>query len=475
MMAETPTTPPTGFRIDLSPDRTVATLVIEPRAEVSAAAVIAVLKEMKVVGFDDGVVIQSIDSRKRQAVSVAVATGTPAVDARPERIAFRVPVADGVTCTIAKVESGQVIGTLLPVVAGSDGMDVFGQTIAHRQDPPPFQMGRNLSNVKGEIIATARGNLRAGEGTASVEPLLELLDNRDDHSAIVFDGDAFVKGSCSEGRTIELTGSLTVGGAIESVRLKTGGSVHVKGGVIANQKGRLVVGGDLRCRFISGGSIVAAGNVHVQSEIIRSRIACSGRVAVERGAIHGGWVAATGGIVCQVLGHPSGTPTVVEAGEGVTSQSFSASTKAQIEANRKRVSEVRTRIEPLLQQMKLLTSQQREKATELLYEAEELEAATDKMAAELESQSSKLHEKERAEVIVTEIIHSGVIVRFATIETVLSSALRGPLILAPRKSGHGIEIVLIDGTDQSKTVLPSRPIHPNETVKAAQILLAEAA
>ena len=392
-MSEPTKTQDVAFKIEVSEDRLTATVAIAEGAKVSAAEIIAALREMKVTPFDDGAINEAVEKPKAEAISIVAARGTPAVDERPKKIEYRVPVADEVACAIAKVEAGQVVATLSASVPGTDGVDVFGQPIAHKKDET-FKIGRNLSLVKDEITANAAGNLRLSGNSLSVEPFLELRDDDHDMAPVTFDGDVLVKGCVSEGRVLELSGSLTVGGAIEAVQLKTGGPVNVKGGIIGKAKGKYVVGGELRCRFISGGSIVAAADVHVQSEIVQSHLICSGRLTVAHGAISGGDISANGGISCKVLGHSGGAPTVVEAGTGKAFRSLVAATNSQIDANRKRVAEVRAKIEPLMRQQKLLTPQQKEKATELLFEAGEMEEKTAQMSKELDDQIRQVSEKE---------------------------------------------------------------------------------
>jgi uncharacterized protein (DUF342 family) len=466
-MAEASPNQSAGFQLVVSPDRTTVTLAVSARAEVTAAAVIAALGEMKVVGFDRAAVEDGIRRSRGEASSTIVVKGTAAVEARPARIEFRVPVAQGTSFMISKVEAGEVIGTILPPTAGVDGRDVFGRPIAPTSNSKPVVVGRNLNTVKNQIIAGSRGNLRLKGEVLSIEPLLEIRGDDGNGAPVNFDGDAAVKGSLTSGHTLRISGSLTVGGAIEAVKLKTGGSLDVKGGIVDQHKGSCTVGGDLRCRFISGATINASGDVQVQSEIVHSRVTCTGRLTVARGPILGGVVAANGGIECQSLGHSNGTPTIVEAGNSITCQSVFAAGHAQIEANQKHVRDVRAKIKPLLHEMKNLTPQQRERATELLFEADELEADTERMATQIHEQAGVLHEKELAEVVVAEVAHPGVTVRFPGIETVLSCQFKGPLKLVPRKSGGVAEIVLIDGKDQSRSVLPSRPIHAESRATAA--------
>ena len=472
MSDQVPTSQP-GLKIDVTIDQMKATLTVDGGAKVSSADVIAAIRAMKITRFDDGLIIETVEKQKDEPLVMEVATGTSPIEDGPERIDYRVPVADGVKCQSCKVSPGQVIATFIPAVVGTDGTDVYGLPVLRRKAVKPMIIGRNLLASGGKIICQAAGNLRLHNNTLSVEPLLELRGNDDtDKKPVVFDGDAIVKGSLDEGRSIQITGSLSVGGAIEAIQLKTGGSVFATGGIVGKQKGRYMIGGDLRCRYVSGGFIVAGQDVQIQSDITDSRIVCGGRLAVAQGVIFGGALAANGGLWCHSLGHLNGAPTLIEAGDGISSRSFLASASQQIEANQKRIRVIRSTIDPLLKMMKLLNPQQREKATELLYDVEELEASTRRLAADLENQTRALAEGALAKIVVASVVHAGVIIRFHNVKTTFTASIRGPLTLVPHKVGNLTQVMLIDEGDQTKTLLPSQMVDAGVETKHGQMMAA---
>jgi|GEM_PF-5097183 len=458
-MNETPQNALDGCAINVSSDRMSVTLKITATASASATDVIARLKGMKISRFDDGLIIEAMLHRNGKELSIEVASGVAPVNDRPEGVKFSVPVSDVASGLITKVTAGQIIAEVTPGVVGTDGCDVLGEVIERRKVEPSLVIGRNASLVKGKVMSQMQGGLRLAGNVLSVEPLLEIRGDDGNGAPIIFDGDAVIRGSLNKGRVAQITGCLTVGGAIEGVQLKSGGSVVALGGIIGNQWGKYVIGGDLHCRFISCGSIVVGQDIHVQSNVTDSHIACAGRVVVTAGVIVGGVLAANSGLSCCILGNPAGTPTLIEAGAGVSSRAFLDSVNSQIESNHQRIRAIRAKITPLLKIMKSLTAQQREKATELLYEADELEATTRKLIADMEIQTRNLTEKSLAQVVVAKIIYQGVTIRFNNVMTVISTAIKGPLTLLPRQMGGVTQIRLIDGTDQSEIGLPTQPIN----------------
>lgn len=446
-----------GFEIKISPDRMKATLVVLPGAHVSASAIITRLREMKVARFDDGMIIESLEARKDAALSIEVATGTAPLEARSERVDYCVPIVDAKFCAGIRVVAGQIVATVTPGAAGTPGCDVFGQPVGC-EGRAPLQIGRNLVFGARQIVCEKQGSLHLNGNVLSVEPLLELTEHEANSRAIDFDGDAAIRGSLREGRIVKITGGLTVSGTIEAVQLNTGGSAIVQEGIIGERTGKYMIGGHLRCRFLSGGFIIARQEVFVQSGITGSKLVCGSRLTVQMGSIVGGIVAANSGIECCTLGNSAGTPTLIEAGEGIASRSFLASLSQQIAVDQKRIRAVRGAIEPLLKMMKTLTAAQREKVTEMLYEADELELATNKMVADMGNQTRIFAENAHAKVLVENAVYPGVTVRFANVKTTFITALKGPFSLEPHKSNGVIEVVLTSRTDQSKMILPSHPI-----------------
>jgi len=432
------------FRIEVSPDGMTATLCADAGAEVSAGVVIAKLKAIGVAGFDDGELIEAVEKNKGAAISLVVARGTAVVDERPGRVDFRVPVADEQNGLVAKVAARQSIAVVGPVAAGSDGRDVFGKVVAH-QKAPPFQIGSGVSLVKGTLVAVVAGNARSTKGVIGVHPLMEIYGDAENSPASVnFQGDVAVKGSLRDGRSLTTSGWLVVGGAIEAATFNVGHGAFVKGGVVGREKGTGTVEGDVWCRFTSGARLSVGGDVHVQSEVAHSRIACGGRLIVTRGPICGGEITANGGVECQILGNPAEAVTTVEAGMDQSLRLMLIQSKPESEANHKRITEIREKIAPLMQHVKNLTAQQKERATELLYEADELEEATQKKLLGLSDRCREIVGRSHAEIVVNEMVYPGVIVHFPGVEAKIESAFPGPLRIFPRRCGTVVKVVMQD-------------------------------
>jgi len=466
-MGEPPKDSQDGVDINVSADSMSVMLVIRQGANADFADIIRRIRDLKVARFDDGIVIEALDQSKSAQTSIEVARGVAPVDDHGGKIEFQIPFSQDSASLITMVEVGQTIGQLSAPISGTDGCDVFGKTVERRKVIPQG-LGRNIHEENGKLISHLRGNLRFTGNILNVEPLLEVRADAENVAPITFEGDVLMHGNIRDGRNVQITGCLSVEGTMEAIQLTAGASVAVQGGIVGNQKGKYIIGGDLRCRSVTGGFIIASKDIHVQSNISDARITCGGRLQVAQGLIFGGVVAANSGLTCATLGHPGGVPTLIEAGEGIAARAFQAMTTARITANQKRIQIIRARIAPLMKIMKTLTPQQREKATELLYEADELEVATGKLITDQKTQTTELHDTARAEVTVSKMIHPGVTVRFPTAKTTFTSVFKGPFTLVPRQVDNTTQVVLIDGNDQSVTALPTIAVEAEDSAKSGR-------
>jgi uncharacterized protein (DUF342 family) len=309
--------------------------------------------------------------------------------------------------------------------------------------------------VKGSLTATIAGNARLSGGAISVHPLMEIYG--DDESAkpqVDFAGDVAIKGLLRDGRTLHTGGCLVVGGVIEAANFKVEEWAHIKGGVVAREKGTGMVGGDLWCRFASGARLCVGGDVFIQSEIAHSKIACGGRLTITGGPIIGGEVAANGGINCKALGNSAGTKTIVEAGTDETLRNCIRESKTQSELERKRIKDICEKIAPLMKNLKALTAAQKERCTELLYEADEMESDINKRMIEMTARCKITAAKSKAEILVTETVYPGVIIRLPGVESVIETAITGPVRIYLQTVGHEPRIAIQD-KDGAAFVLPS--------------------
>ena len=187
-------------------------------------------------------------------------------------------------------------------------------------------------------------------------------------------------------------------------------------------------------------------------------MSCGGQLVVRRGPLLAGEVAAMGGVCSHTLGSQAGVRTVVEAGvDGVLRESLQDRV-AKVWDKQQRAAKIRQLVEPLMSNQKSLTAQQKEKATELLYDASELEQRAMPDLKALQEQYASIQPRSKAEIFVKHILHPGVIIRFAGVEAITTTAMRGPLYIIPREVDGQLRIVISSDKCRPTAVLESRII-----------------
>jgi uncharacterized protein (DUF342 family) len=304
--------------------------------------------------------------------------------------------------------------------------------------------------------------------TATTE---QLIDGNVDASRAKVDApaDLRVSGNVCDGTEARARGDVRVGGMIEAARVQAGGGIEVAGGISGKGRGSLSAGGDIVARYVMNAAIETLANVRVEVEASNSTITALGRVTVERRALSGGSIIASDGIERPVLGAASGTKMTVEVGtDEFLRRREVARLLPDITAKRKKADHTRSIVKPLLANQKALTAQQKEKATELLFEADELSSETDRMLADLrKAYEAWLARNARCEIVVAETIHPGVTIRFPGLETVVEIGIKGPVRIVPQRIDNERRIVVIDG----KTTFPLKTFNVPDAMDALRTAL----
>ena len=283
--------------------------------------------------------------------------------------------------------------------------------------------------------------------------LLDLTEN-ESLDPISHAGDVRFRGTIRAGRVVEIGGCLTVDGDLEASRYFVAGTLTVIG--TARGGKACTVGGEMRCRAIVDTTVVVRGDVKVRDRIASSRVTCAGRVNMPDGEIVASDVSANGGVECRAIGDDHGTPTDIEAGVGRPLTLLEAAITRQVDERRQREDVLRASIEPLMANMKALTPAQREKATEMLYQADAMSDETTKLIAAFERRRRRTIEQARPRIAVTTRVHPGVVVRFDGTAFATSSVICGPIALTCRKSEGATEIVAIPTDGGAVEILTAR-------------------
>lgn len=258
------------------------------------------------------------------------------------------------------------------------------------------------------------------------------------------EGNLRICGSVCAGGNVGASGAISVGGTIEAAVVKAGGDIETDGDIVGRNKGQCISGGSVRFRSANAASIEAAGDVIGGVEVANSRVIAGGALRCEAGHIYGGHTTVNGGVVCVTLGSPSESQTLIEVGIDERLRRLSTVHSSVIEANLKRVQHVRSQIVPLLANQKALTAKQKESATELLYNAAEIEQETETLIQQLRGQVAASFAAAKREVTITGKLYPGVVIRFLNVEVHVERMIKGPVRVSAEGKGSTARVVLTE-------------------------------
>lgn len=486
-MAESSIIAPPPIQVEVSEDRLRVTISTAPG--VTSCPVTAVRAALEAARIP---VSKSLDERLAALArpdgtiacqeKVEIATGTAAVDDTAAAVVLpevqttneKQGVDHYSRCGLRIVAAGQTFGRAVAYAKGHDGVNVFGKAIPHKAEIcNKVGVGKNATlGPDGEsLLAGVSGVVQVEGLKVWIEPRL-AVDHDVDFSTgnINFAGDITVGRNVLDLFHVQATGAITILGLVEAATIEGGGNLTVHGGIAGKEKGRCMVGGDVTAKFISNAHIEAGGNVTARKEINNARIICQGMLTVEDGPITGGHTSARGGVTCETLGSASAVRTLVEVAIDEGLRRFAEQEWPQIEAQRKVILRIRQEIAPLMKRAKSLDAQQKEKITEMLYNASTQEEEIEKKLACWRERTTQMTAHRDAAISVKERIYPGVVLHIREFEAVISKEVPGPVKIVARRLPDGWRIVAVNMLTATVTEL-GKHIYTDAAMEKAHALL----
>ena len=375
-----------------------------------------------------------------------------------------------------------------PVAVAMSRRGIFicraGQPIARRVDAlienapgrvpvTELRLGKHVvwDEKRAAYVATQAGHAALLQGRLDVSDTLELSDDIDGvNGALVYDGPLILHHNVLDLAVLKATGNITVHGSIEAAEVHAGGDLHVLHGICGKEKGRVSAHGKITTRFLTNAHVTSGGDMVVGNEIVNSHLHCGGLLKVEQGAIVAGHAVALGGILCHAAGSDVGVKTLLEVGLGLEGYTATAEAIAKAELSRQKASEIRSAVGPLMAHAKSLTAAQKEKATELLFAADEAETHANEALAAAERTKSTVQTSLSAKILVSGLLHPGVVIRFPIAEAMVRVPQRGPLEIVLSNKGGEMHIAVVDRCRNTSLALPSLPSANGSVAIARKIL-----
>ena len=372
---------------------------------------------------------------------------------------------------IITVPAGAVVGRVQLPVDGNPGRDVHGNSLAPRKlKGSPVVLGAGLRLADGDeqaVVAELAGRITEAQQDVRLCEVLEVAGDVDFESGCVDSVvDVTVAGTVRSGFSVHTKRSLSVGHLIEAADVEVGEDVTARGGVIGqNGAGCVRAGGSVSASHFNEARVSAGGGVQFQKEILNSSVRAQGLLTGERGTIIGGEVYAREGIEVAVLGSTAQVRTLVAVGVHVDTLRHARQMQREVGKLQKSADHIRATLQPLLADMKRLQPAQRERVTEMLFHADEVELRVSDIDQEREQLLRAGSPEGQPYILVLKTLYPGVRIRIGPSEVHFSKALSGPVKIERRKLEHVTEILAVNQITGSVTVLPSTDVDLDAPVK----------
>ena len=218
--------------------------------------------------------------------------------------------------------------------AGIAGSNLLGRELP-TSDGCEIPFAENLTGIACDLhdpdllIAAISGYPVIVPNGVMVEPVLKLKRVDLSTGNLHFKGSLEIAGDVTEGMEVTATEQVTIGGIVEAAKIKAGGDVLVKGGVIGHvevnkadgrrETAQISAGGSVTVQFAENAIISAGGDIVIKELVMQSDLTSGSSIRVgeqggRKGHIIGGFCRAASLVQAVVIGSRVGVQTVVEVG-----------------------------------------------------------------------------------------------------------------------------------------------------------------
>ena len=362
--------------------------------------------------------------------------------------------------SIITVEADALIGWISPPKPGTDGVDVHANSLRPKRKLKEVVLknGVELAEDQSRVSATVPGKVVYDNHELSICEVVEVRGDVDFETGnLDLSTDVVIRGSIRDLFCAKTKKNLTVGGAIEAADVQVVGNVTVRGGILNRLKGKVFAGGEIVAKFCEEANLHALRDVRISKAVMNSHVHTESKLLLPQGSIIGGEVFARCGVEASTLGSGAGVPTEIIVGLHPDELRKIKAAPKENAVYRRGVERIRQAVRPLMAQLKRLTADQREKATELMYRAGMIEAEIEKFEEEVAALTQPSPEA-KPYVLVTSKIHERVSITIDDRVVVFTEELKGPIKIEFREINNCSAIAAVNQLTGSVHELPAREV-----------------
>lgn len=220
------------------------------------------------------------------------------------------------------VKIGQLVAEIRYRIPSKPGWDVFGNEIESESNEPLNVEVKDGIKVRGSgKYYAAIGGVPVVDTAKNSVAISQVMIHHGDVNLrsgnIIFNGPVEISGSVESGARVEVTGALTILGAIRGGMVQTGASLRVKGGILTGKTGFVSAKETVEAEFIENSKVECGGDLTVKKVIINSDVICGGSIILTdqvSGVLAGGNIACRENIYTATLAFKNGAVTNLNVG-----------------------------------------------------------------------------------------------------------------------------------------------------------------
>ncbi len=339
------------------------------------------------------------------------------------------------------VKEGQSVGRVVPETLGTDGADVLGATLNAKHGKPP-----NLSHdetvirdASGQLIAQIDGVLHRTPDNVKIRNRIEITEYVDFSTGnINFTGDVLVLRGVRDCFTVKTTGNVEVRGLIEAATIDCDGDLNAIGGMAGRERGTLRISGNMTGKFLDNIAGRVGGSLELHSEMVNCDIAVGGELRVPKGKVIGGRVCVAGPANIATLGSAACVSTEIVLGSAAELTRIERDLLETIDQLTRKHDAANEELDVITRNTRRLTAFDRERQTELMYEAGTIKQQIDRGTAAYEALTKHLKAQRVVDMTVTMRVFEGVTITIDGLRYQILEQIRGPVWIGLARDGKAV-------------------------------------
>jgi len=330
------------------------------------------------------------------------------------------------------VEAGQVIGRVYEPTVGEDGRDVYGRAI-HARDGKAVNLKLDETIIKeasGNLLAQTDGVLIREEEHAFVKNVLIVPEYVDFSTGnIDFNGDVIVERGVRDRFLVAAEGDIHVKGLIEAATIQTSSDLEAMGGFAGRERGRISVKGSVRARYLDNIQGQIGADLMVEREVINCDLEVRGGICCDHAAIIGGCTVVTGEVRIGTVGSGGNVLTEVVLGSVPHLQPLWFRLETLVETLTSQRDLLTAEQTQITQNSRRLTSDQKERQTEIMFYLMSLESKVTEGQTVQERLNEKIKAMRTIKMLVTRQLFSGTRITVDHQSFDVKQDVKGPLTI----------------------------------------------